>query len=298
MSKKTLALTAALAVLCLGSVTAGTLKFGVVADVQYHPGGPDGNRYYRESLAKLEAALARINKGNVQFIVNLGDTIDRQFRAFDQVMPLFLKSKAPVYHLLGNHDLNGEPGNKGEVMSKLGMTESYYSFDKGAWRFIALDGLELRFPAPPDETLRQESEALYWKFDVQGKDERRPWNGGISRKQAGWLEGRLDEADKTRKNVLVFCHFPVIPESTSNLWNDEEVVSILEKHPCVKAYFCGHNHAGGYTLRNGVHYLIFAGMVETPDENAFAVVGLGKDAIQVKGFGREKSRSLALSASR
>jgi hypothetical protein len=36
-------------------------------------------------------------------------------------------------------------------------------------------------------------------------------------------------------------------------------------------------------------------MVETRDRNAFAVVTLKKGAIQIKGFGREPSRTLELS---
>jgi hypothetical protein len=36
-------------------------------------------------------------------------------------------------------------------------------------------------------------------------------------------------------------------------------------------------------------------MVETPDQNAFAVVTLNKNAIRVQGFGREASRTLELS---
>ncbi len=69
-------------------------------------------------------------------------------------------------------------------------------------------------------------------------------------------------------------------------------MALLERQ--VKACFCGHDHAGGYILRNGIHYLTFRGMIETPDQNAFAIVTLAKDRIEVQGFGRGPSRSIEL----
>jgi len=294
MGRKKIVLIAALAVILIAGGCKKTVKFGVVADIQYHPGKPLGTRFYSASLNKLKEALAQFNREKVQFVVNLGDTIDHNIETFDSVMPMFKALKPPVYHLVGNHDYDIQEGNEGRVLSELGLKDTYYAFAKGGWRFILLDGFELRYPFPADETLKRESEALYWRLRIQGKEQAQRWNGGISLKQITWLEQRLEEADTARKNVLVLCHFPVLPEAAHNLWNDAEVVTILEKHRCVKAYFCGHNHAGDYALRNGVHYVTFQSMVETPDQNAFAIVTLAKNAIRVQGFGREPSRTLEI----
>jgi len=271
-----------------------TITFGVVADIQYHPGESLGTRYYSASLDKLKEALSEFRKEKVQFVVNLGDTIDHHIQTFDGVVPLFKLLKAPVYHVIGNHDFDIQPGNEAKVLPALGLKDSYYAFAKGRWRFIILDGFELRYPFPADETLKRESEALYWRLRAQGKEHAQRWNGGISLKQIAWLEHELEEAGKARKNVLVLCHFPVLPEAAHNLWNDTEVVTLLEKHRSVKAYFCGHNHAGDYALQNGIHYLTFQGIVETPNQNAFAIVTLEKDTIKVRGFGREPNRTLEM----
>jgi len=295
MSKKNLAISAALAVILIAGGCKKTVKFGVVADIQYHPGKSLGTRYYSASLNKLKEALSQFNREKVQFVINLGDTIDHQVQTFDSVMPLFKASKAPVYNLIGNHDFDVQEGNEDRVLPTLRLRDNYYAFAKGSWRFILLDGFELRYPFPADETLKRESEALYWRLRAQGKEQAQRWNGGISLKQIAWLEHQLDVADKAQKNVLVLCHFPVLPEAAHNLWNDAEVVALLERHRCVQAYFCGHNHAGDYALWNGVHYLTFQGMVETPDQNAFAIVTLEKNAIRVQGFGREPGRVLELS---
>jgi hypothetical protein len=296
MSKKTVALTAVLAVVLLAGGCRQPVEFGVVADIQYHPGPPLGTRYYGVSLDKLKEALAQFNQEKVQFVVNLGDTIDRNIQSFDAVMPLFKEARAPVYHVIGNHDFDIEPESEDRVLPALGLKKGYYAVAKGSWRLIFLNGFELRYPFPADETLRKESEALYSRLKAEGNENAQRWNGGISQSQIAWLEGQLTEAEKAGQKVLVLCHFPLRPGAAHNLWNDAEVVSVLERHRSVKAYFGAHNHAGNYTLLNGVHYLTFQAMVETPAQNAFAVVTLDRKAIRVQGFGREPSRTLELSA--
>ena len=291
-----LALAALFAGACGQNVTA--IKFGVVTDVHHYAGQPAGTRYYQASLGKLREALATFEKEEVQFVVNLGDTVDRDLRSYTAVVPLFEAASMPVYHVVGNHDFGVEAGQEEQVLPALGLKDSYYAFSRGDWVFVVLNGFELRFPFPGDEAFKQESEALYAGLRAGGKNNARPWNGGIGRVQLGFLEGKLKQAQKSGKNALVFCHFPVLPESASNLWNDAEAVALLEKYPSVKAYFCGHNHAGGYVFKNGIHYLTFQAMVETPDSPAYAVVTIEKDAILIKGFGREPSRELGLEPGR
>ena len=60
--------------------------------------------------------------------------------------------------------------------------------------------------------------------------------------------------------------------------------------------FAGHDHAGGYTMRNGVHHITIKGMVEAPDKNAYAFIELHPDYLRVVGVGAESSRHLSLGA--
>lgn len=92
----------------------------------------------------------------------------------------------------------------------------------------------------------------------------------------------------------MFSHYPVWPENEHNLWNDAAVVSLLENAGCVAAYINGHNHAGNYAERNGIHYVTLHGMVDTPDTTAYAVARVYPDRLEIQGVGREESRSLLL----
>jgi hypothetical protein len=61
----------------------------------------------------------------------------------------------------------------------------------------------------------------------------------------------------------------------------------------VAAYVNGHNHAGNYGQRDGIHYLTLKGMVDT-EQTSYAVIEIYADRLVVKGFGREKERELPL----
>jgi len=45
---------------------------------------------------------------------------------------------------------------------------------------------------------------------------------------------------------------------------------------------------------NGTHVVNIKGMVDTFDENAFAIVEVHADRMEITGFGREESRVLSL----
>ena len=78
------------------------LKFGVIADPQYADKKPRGTRYYRESLAKLEAAIAELNKQSLDFVVTLGDLIDEDYASFSEVMARYEALKAKHFMVFGN----------------------------------------------------------------------------------------------------------------------------------------------------------------------------------------------------
>ncbi len=294
---KVLRLSAGLVLALLAWACAGDrpVTFGVISDCQFAAAPPAGTRFYNRSWLKLVDSLELFNALRVRFVIHLGDLIDRDAASLDFILPVFERSSAPVRHVIGNHDLDVAEAEKGKILSRLGGPRGFYAFTEGRWRFVVLNGDELGFNFPGGEDLGKERDDLFGKLLASGRSNATRWNGGIGSRQAGFLESELAKADRSGKKVIVFCHFPVYPPASHNLWNDEDIVARLESHPSAAAYFCGHNHAGAYAAKNGIHYLTFQGMVETGDTNAGAVVTLTRERIEIDGFGREPDRILELS---
>lgn len=270
------------------------ITFGVVADCQFASAMPDGERYYSRSRRKLANAISLFDRRGVRFIIHLGDLIDRDAASYDAILPAFERSAAPVHFVLGNHDFDIAAAEKLRVMDRLGAGPGYRAFTEGGWRFILLNGNELGFNFPRDEGLLKEAEELYGRLASEKRPNATKWNGGLGAKQMEFLEAELEQAEKAGQRVIICCHFPVFPPAAHNLWNDAEVVALLERHPAVKAYFNGHNHAGDYAAKDGLHFVTFRGMVETGDTSAGAVVTLTEDKIIIDGFGREPDRTLTI----
>ena len=59
------------------------------------------------------------------------------------------------------------------------------------------------------------------------------------------------------------------------------------------AYINGHNHAGNYGEKDGIHYLTMKGMVDTL-KNSYGVVEVYEDRLALNGFGRQENREMKL----
>ena len=79
------------------------LRFGMIADAQYVDAEARGSRFYRNSLSKLEACVDDLNTQDLDFVIHLGDFIDRDFQSFDAILPIYEKLRAPSYHHHGNY---------------------------------------------------------------------------------------------------------------------------------------------------------------------------------------------------
>lgn len=278
-----------------GQAEAPLFSFGAIADVQYCDCDASPTRAYRNSPAKLDAALADLAAEDLTFIVHLGDLIDRNFDSYDTILPHFEKAQVPVHFVPGNHDFSVADSLKEQVAQKLGLERLYHDFSINGWRFVLTDGNERSLYAAKEGTKRhRKAQELLAQYEEAGLPQAQKWNGGMGRKQMKWLRKVLKDAQEKGERVILFSHFPIFPSETHNLWNDTEVVNLLESFPNVAAWINGHNHAGGYAHQNGIHYLILHGMVDTPDTSAYAVVDVYADQLVVRGRGREPVRVLDL----
>lgn len=267
--------------------------FGVIADVQYCDCEPAGSRYYRMSLSKLRESMNSLKEDSVDFLINLGDLIDRDYSSFKPALDIIDSSGIKTWHLTGNHDYSVDPRLKKRLPLPMPSKEGYYSFIHKNFRFITLNGNEISTYGPGSKSQLTEAEKYLTALRDSGSINAMDWNGGMSAKQLGWLTLQLEEAVAKGEKVFILCHFPIYPENVHNLLNSDDVIEILNKYDNIIAWFNGHNHSGNYGNFNMIHCVTFRGMVETETTGSFALVEVYRNKIWIKGSGREKSQILA-----
>lgn len=272
-------------------------QFGIIADPQYapFPPRPGGTRYYANSLWKLDESLKTLNEQPLEFVATLGDIIDRHWDSFGDVLPIYDQLEHPHFFVLGNHDFEVGQDYLRSVVRNVGMEKSYYDFTGGNYRFLVIDGNDVSTFAPPagDPRLDIAAERLA-KLKEAGAENAQTWNGSLSDEQFAWIEERLTSAQQAGEKVIVLSHYPVYPANIHNLWDSERIVDLLTSHDNFVAFFNGHNHAGNYGAIGNQHFLNFKGMVETPDQSAYATVAVFEDRLEVTGHGLEESRTLQI----
>lgn len=266
------------------------IRFGIVSDPQYSDIEDHRGRQYRQSLAKLKLAVSEFNKQDLDFVVQLGDMIDHGFKSYKPVLDVWKTLKHSSNHVLGNHDFCVGAEYKKEVLKTLGMNSSYYSFSKGDFRFIFLNGNGLSFNAFEEDSEMHKSSEEYWQKHA-GESEW--WNGAIDQEQLTWFKEELHSAESHNQKALVFCHYPLIGEARFVLWNSREVLEVIESSPAVKVWMNGHFHEGRYEFKNSIHHMNMKGMVQF-GRPTFSIVELNDQALKIEGFGSEESRILKI----
>ena len=270
-----------------------SIRFGLIADIQYCDCETRGSRFYRNSPEKLDVCIADLNKENVPFVVNLGDLVDRDTeKSLDAVLSRLNKLNGKVYNTSGNHDYDGVADNEA-LYARLGMPASYYSFIRESWRFILLNTNEVSSYANIAGTLlAEELEQMMERIRKTGRKNGAPYNGGISKKQLEWLENELETAEKKKEKVIVFSHHPLYAAPGLTALNDLEILAVLSAFSCIKAVISGHHHPGDFGMYNNIPFITTEGMVETENENAYGIVEITADRIVLNGKGRTQSYTL------
>jgi manganese-dependent ADP-ribose/CDP-alcohol diphosphatase len=246
-------------------------SFGVVADVQWGDKNARGARHYREALGKLEECVAELNQHDLVFTLELGDIIDGNETAektladLERVLEVYNRLEMPKFFVIGNHCLTA---GKEVLHQKLGVESFYYDFtfpEAEGFRFVVLDG----------------NDAGY---------------GVIGQEQLEWLKERLMRASQNGERIIIFNHFALLEAAAKHhrMKDPQPVLELMDEAGCVVAYFAGHDHAGGYAERDGVHHVTVKGVVEAPANNAYAVIEVYPTVIKEIGYGEEPSREMKL----
>ncbi|TNN04224.1 hypothetical protein fugu_001253 [Takifugu bimaculatus] len=282
-------------------------------------------RYYRSSIELLRNALDSWSKAAVRpgFILQLGDLIDghnKLLAASDRAVDAVLKELCSVdaHHVWGNHEfynfsrdwllrskLNSTPqGSQKEVGSNV---YAYHFSPYPGFTFIVLDAYDVALLGREESSPGyREALTLLRRFNKNDNLNCPPgvgllqrfvmFNGGFSKKQLSWLDSVLTSTDERHEKVTIACHLPVHPNSTDPLcllWNFDEVLAVIRSHSSVVCFMAGHDHDGGYYFDEdtGIHHVTFEGVIETPpDSNAFAIVSVYEDRMELKGSGRVADR--------
>ena len=260
----------------------GEFSFAILTDVHYAARARGGNRYYSASLAKMQRCVETLNKRRPAFVVALGDTIDKakdkatELAYLRAISAEFAKFRGERHYVIGNHDV--ATLSKSEFAAgcrSAGAT--YHSFDSGRYHFVVLDANFKR------DGTAYDAGNFGWT------------NTYIHAPQREWL--RRDLAKARGRKTIVFVHQNLHDEKNAHgVKNAPETRSVLEAAGNVLAVIQGHDHAGGYTKIEGIHYFTLKAMVEGPGlaNNAYALVHVdARDRIRVEGFGRQKDRAFA-----
>jgi len=207
------------------------VRFAIVSDLHAQD-IPDG-------LERMKAVVDAANHENVEFLIQLGDFVrlDSAAIPYRKVWDEYAGEK---YHVLGNHDLDRY--TKEEYVAGLHMPGRYYSFDKGDFHFIVLDGNNLY----DGKEYKAYGRANYY---VDSK-----MRAFMDPEQLEWLKKDLAATDK---RCILFSHQSI--DTTVN--NGSEVRGILEaeNERCgfqkVALAFSGHTHSNYVKEINGITYV-------------------------------------------
>jgi len=120
------------------------------------------------------------NDNHVDFVQNLGDIIDVEWKSYDSVIPLYQNLNPGIenYHLLGNHDFAVDSSHLTNLLETLSMPDYYYSYVKKAWRFIVLDATDYSYFS--NSLHKHDTNQINSYYDnTTGKSNNYRWNSAI-----------------------------------------------------------------------------------------------------------------------
>ncbi len=195
------------------------LTFGLCADVHQD--------IMHDAPGRLSVFIEDMTRREVGLILQLGDFCVPHQRN-QKFMDVWNGFAGPRYHVLGNHDTDGGY-DQATTMKFWGMPERFYTFVRDGFRFIVLDG-----------------------NDVKPNDRAPGYPRFIAKDQLEWLSKALTNSEEP---TLIFSHQSL--ENPSGVENGEEVRGIIEQSGKGKVIAClsGHHHIDELKTIHGIPYI-------------------------------------------
>lgn len=276
--------------LCLGTRSIGRMlaeapaappvaRVGLITDIHYGDKAPAGTRFYRESLGKMDEAVTAFNKERPDFVVELGDlvdraeTVDQELEWLAAIEKRFSATEAPRHYVLGNHCV--DTLTKEEFAAHTGAAKtSHYSFDHAGFHFVILDAC-----------YRSDGEP-YGRKNSNWQD------ANVPPAQLQWLR---EDLAKTSTPIVVFAHQRLDDAGPHSVRNAEAARTLLEQSGRTLVVFQGHSHKNDYQQIRGVHYVTLVAMIEGSgaENSGYSFLDIMADrSLRVRGFRRQENRSL------
>lgn len=215
------------------------MKCGICADLH--------TDFMHDADSRFSAFLETARDEKCDFLIELGDFCPPGGMGFvykERVLSLIKNYDRPLYHVLGNHDM--DENKKEDVLRYIGQDRSYFSFDAGGIHFVVLDTC---YFADADGQKSYEygnyKEAEANKIAILPDEE------------LEWLESDLMAA---KHKTVIFSHHSLI-ESRTGIRNPEAFRRVIKNAPLgVILCVCGHEHVDRLSMLDGTYYLCINSM--------------------------------------
>ena len=234
------------------------IKFTVFADLHYKKG------MYPSSVADLEDIFERAKAADSDLVVHLGDMCNDYLHS-PELVRAYLENKYgfDVYGVYGNHELETK-GNTMDVVTPLltnrydsavwggaGTQIGYYYFDKGVFRFIALD---TNYSKNPETNEYEHNREASWGAPYENS-----LHDSLGEAQLEWLGEVLRNAVSEGKKCIILSHDSFSPDWESSP-DSEKVREMFKKaneqrRGTVLLALNGHYHNNRHTVCDGVAYI-------------------------------------------
>lgn len=207
------------------------VKFAIASD--FHAQDiPDGKE-------RLESFIQAAKANDVDFVIELGDfcRLDSASQVYLNIWNSFDKDK---YHVIGNHDMDAYTVD--QYVAGMKMPNRYYSFDKGDFHFIVLDGNNIY----DGQKYYHYAKANYY-IDAKKR-------AFVDPEQVEWLKQDLRS---TSKRCIIFSH-QSIDMAMGNRALMQQILQDENKRVGYKKVllaFSGHNHSNYTKQINGITYM-------------------------------------------
>ncbi len=234
-----------------------TIKFAHITDTHVTFTGKNGTALFEESFDIFRNVIDQIKEmRDIDFILFGGDNInntDPGTKGFEEFMNIVSNVRIPYFAQFGNRESSPIP--PGVALSK----EQYATKMKGH----GLDAGRYAWSVSPAPGLR----ILGLDTSIEGHD-----NGEIPQTELKWIKEEI--AKYPHDMIATLSHHLFLPTWGNKdipkwkkkylLKNYQEVNTILEGAPQVKACLMGHHHVSKIQTVNGLHYIASPATVQYP----------------------------------